>query len=131
MIWQDLVITIAVLLMSYALIPQVIRGFKTKKALISIQTAAITSIALYSISFVYFTLNLYFASGMNLLTGILWTILLIQSIIYSRSKNQEQELRPEYLEKLKKIRKEDYTKFNSIEDLRKNINKKKITKPKT
>jgi len=82
MIWQDLVITLAILLMSYALIPQVIKGFRTKKALISIQTAIITSIALYSISFVYFTLNLYFSSAMNFLTGTLWTVILIQSLKY-------------------------------------------------
>lgn len=31
----------------------------------------------------------------------------------------EPELRPEYLEKLKKIRKGKYTKFDSIDDLRK------------
>ena len=31
----------------------------------------------------------------------------------------EQELKPEYLEKLQKIRKGKYIKFNSIEDLRK------------
>ncbi len=82
MIWQDLVITIAVFLMSYALIPQIIKGFKMKKALISTQTAIITSIALYSVSFVYFTLDIYFSSAMNTLAGILWTILLIQSLRY-------------------------------------------------
>ncbi|MFH1365555.1 MAG: hypothetical protein ABIH28_03155 [archaeon] len=84
MIWQDLVITIAVLLMSYALFPQVIKGFKTKKPLISKQTALITSMALYSISFVYLTLNLYFSSAMNFLTGTLWIVLLIQSIRYEK-----------------------------------------------
>jgi uncharacterized protein with PQ loop repeat len=82
MSWQDLVITIAVFLMSYALVPQVIKGFKTKKSLISIQTAAITAIALYSISLVYLTLDLYFSSAMNFLTGTLWTVLLIQSLVY-------------------------------------------------
>lgn len=35
----------------------------------------------------------------------------------------EPELRPEYLEKLKRIRKEGYTKYNSIEELRKKIEK--------
>ena len=84
MIWQDLIITIAVFLMSYALVPQVIKGFRTKKALISIQTAAITAIALYSVSFVYLTLNLYFSSVMNFLTGTLWTILLVQSCKYKQ-----------------------------------------------
>ena len=33
----------------------------------------------------------------------------------------EPEIRPEYLEKLKKIRKGKYIKFSSIEELRKNI----------
>lgn len=124
MSWQDLVITIAVFLMSYALIPQVIKGFKTKKALISIQTAAITAAALYTISFVYLTINLYFSSAMNFLTGTLWTILLVQSIIYRKDKKIEPELRPEYLEKLKKIRKGKYTTYNSIDELRKAISRK-------
>ena len=31
----------------------------------------------------------------------------------------ELELRPEYIEKLEKIRKGKYTKYNSVEDLRK------------
>ena len=34
----------------------------------------------------------------------------------------EPELRPEYLEKLKKIRKGSYIKFNSVDELRKSIN---------
>jgi len=33
----------------------------------------------------------------------------------------EPELRPEYIEKLKRIQKGKYTKYNSIEDLRKSI----------
>lgn len=82
MMWQDLVITIAVFLMSYALVPQVLKGFRTKKPLISIQTATITALALYTVSVVYFTLNLYYASAMNFLTGALWTVLLVQSLKY-------------------------------------------------
>ena len=82
--WQDLTITTAVFLMSYALIPQIIKGFETKKPLISIQTAGITAIALYTISIVYFTLGMYFSFAMNGVIGTLWMVLLIQSIIYEK-----------------------------------------------
>jgi hypothetical protein len=119
MVWQDLVITIAVFLISYALFPQIKMGFNSKKQLISLQTSAITAVFSYVISFTYLTLNLYLSSAMSFCSGILWTILLVQSIIYGGKEKSEPELRPKYLEKLKKIRKGKYTQFKSIEDLRK------------
>ena len=82
MIWQDIVITIAVILFSYALIPQIYQGFKTKKQAIIIQTSLITSSALYVLGITYITLKLYFSAIMTLIAATLWLILLIQKIIY-------------------------------------------------
>ena len=82
MIWQDVVITIANFLFTYALIPQVWQGFKTKKAAMILQTAILTTIGLYATSLAFFTLNLYFSGAISLINGTLWALLLIQKLIY-------------------------------------------------
>jgi len=80
--WQDYIITLSVLAFSYALIPQIYQGFKKKKGFITIQTSLITSLGMYALTYVYFTLNLYFSTIMVFITGTLWLILFIQKIIY-------------------------------------------------
>jgi len=82
MIWQDWIITFAIALTGYALLPQIFFGFKHKKKTIEIQTALITTIAIFVITFVFFTLKLYLSATIQIIIGILWAILLIQSIIY-------------------------------------------------
>jgi hypothetical protein len=85
MIWQDFVIAIANILMGYALIPQVFKGFKNKKAYIKFQTGLITSLALYILGITLFTLNLFFSGAIALFNATMWLILFIQSIIYKQS----------------------------------------------
>ena len=82
MIWQDIIFALANIGFSYALIPQIYKGFKTKKGFIEIQTSIITSLGLYAMAIAFFNLNLYFSTTMAIISGTLWTILLIQSIIY-------------------------------------------------
>jgi hypothetical protein len=82
MVWQDVIITICIIAFSYALIPQIILGFKKKKKLIAFQTALITSIGMFILSITYITLGLPFSAIMGLITAMLWAILLIQGIIY-------------------------------------------------
>jgi uncharacterized protein with PQ loop repeat len=82
--WQDIVLMIVSILLSYALIPQVIKGFKSKRRLISIETSIITFLGLYVASYIYLTLNLYFTTIVTFITGTLWLILFIQSIIYKK-----------------------------------------------
>ncbi len=84
MIWQDLVITIAMIFLSYALVPQVLSGFKTKKTTIKIQTALITTIGILLMGITYFTLELYFSFGIAITQSFLWALLLIQSIRYKK-----------------------------------------------
>lgn len=69
--WQDIVISISIILLSYALIPQVIQGFKKRKCDINIQTSAITAAGLYILAVCFWTLNLYFSFAMDLVTGTL------------------------------------------------------------
>ena len=83
MIWQDIVISIVVVLFSYALIPQIVYGFKNKKPTITFQTAIITSLGMYIIAITYLTIDLIFSTIMCLITGTLWLLLLIQRVIYN------------------------------------------------
>ena len=82
MTWQDIVITIVIIAFAYALIPQIYQGFKQKKGFINLQTSGITSIGMYVITFVYFTLSLYFSTIIGFITGTLWAILFFQKLIY-------------------------------------------------
>jgi len=84
MIWQDILISITTILLAYALIPQIIKGFKTKRKTITIQTSLITLIGMYILCFAYLTLNLIFSTIVAFITGTLWLILFIQSIIYKK-----------------------------------------------
>jgi len=80
--WQDIVITIIIISFSYALIPQIYKGFKEKRGLINLQTSMITGFGMYLISMIYFTLNLYFSAIIGIITGMFWTILFLQKLIY-------------------------------------------------
>ena len=82
MVWQDIIITITVIALSYALLPQIHQGFKQKKGLINLQTSIITALGTYVLTFVYTTLKLYFSAFVIFITAILWTILFAQKIIY-------------------------------------------------
>jgi hypothetical protein len=77
-----MILTMGNIPLGYALIPQVIKGFKDKKPHIAIQTGTITTIALFSITIVYFSLKLPFSGIMVSINTLLWLTLLIQSIIY-------------------------------------------------
>ena len=82
MAWQDLVITACIVALNYALIPQIILGFKKKKSLIAFQTSLITSIALFILSITYVTLALPLSAAMGFISVALWAIILTQGIIY-------------------------------------------------
>ena len=85
MVWQDIVIFTIMILFSYALVPQVYLGFKKKKGFVNLQTSLITFIGMYILSFIYFTLNLYFSAIIGIVTGTLWFILFLQRIIYVKA----------------------------------------------
>ena len=84
MIWQDILISIASLVFSLSLVPQVYEGFRTKKGLVTRATSVPTFIGLYAISIAYFTLSLYFSSMLTFTAGTLWLLLFIQRITYEK-----------------------------------------------
>ncbi len=84
MVWQDIVLTIALIGLSYAVIPQIIKIHREKKSLISIQMSIITIICVMAITIVYINLGFIFSAIINIISIILWEIVLIQSIIYKK-----------------------------------------------
>lgn len=81
--WQDLVITICMIALNYALIPQIISGFKNKKQTLSKQTSLITAVGMITLCYVYFSLNLLFSSIMAFISFIFWTTLFLQNLFLS------------------------------------------------
>ncbi|MCR4284826.1 MAG: hypothetical protein NUV97_02150 [archaeon] len=82
MLWEDLFIMIATILLSYALVPQVIYGFKKKKKFVVIQTSLLTTIGLLMLTISYISLELPLALISNSVAVILWMLILIQGSIY-------------------------------------------------
>ena len=82
MIWQDIVISIANIVLFVSLIPQIYHGFKYKLSSIKKLTSFPIVLALTSLVISYITLNLYFSAAMMSLAVLGWLILFIQSIIY-------------------------------------------------
>lgn len=82
MAWHDTIITICILLFSYALLPQIYQGFRQKKGLVNLQTSLITFVGMYVLAFTYFKLDLIFATIMAIIAGTFWLILFIQKITY-------------------------------------------------
>lgn len=82
--WQDTLITIIIIFFSYALVPQIYKGFKEKKGFIDFQTSIITATGMYALAAIYITIDLIFSSIIALITGTLWTTLFIQRIIYKK-----------------------------------------------
>lgn len=82
MLWQDYVIAICSVMFSYALVPQVVRGFRERRGTIVMQTALITTIGMYIMTVMFFTLGLYFSMVVSCITGTLWLLLFLQKAIY-------------------------------------------------
>jgi len=87
MSWQDVVLSIVVIGFSYALIPQVIKGFKVKRGLITLQTGLITAIGLYICVIVNISLKLYVTGALNFCTATCWLLLAIQRIKWGDIEN--------------------------------------------
>ena len=86
MIWQDILIGIGTIILSYALVPQVIYGFKKKKKTVVLQASLATVIGLSMLTISYTSLKMTFALITNLLATFLWVLLLIQGILYKEIK---------------------------------------------
>ncbi len=80
----DIILTVCSVAFGYALIPQVIYGYRNKLGTVTIQTSTITCAGLYTIAGVYVSLGYWFAAGACGIAATLWLILLIQRLIYGK-----------------------------------------------
>ena len=85
MVWQDIVIMVVNLVLSLSLLPQLYHEFKEKKGTITAATSVPTFLGLYTLSFTYYTLSLYFGAITTALTGTLWLMFFMQSAIHKKS----------------------------------------------
>lgn len=76
----DVIMTVATLMLSYSLIPQIIKSYKENKVEITWQTVIITTIALWILVYGFSQLNIIFNTIANVLTATGWTILLVLKI---------------------------------------------------
>ena len=80
--WQDIVITVASVVFVYAMVPQIIYGYAKKQGVITYQFSILNIIAMIALTINYYSLNLLFSAAVSLVLTVLWTVLLIQRIIY-------------------------------------------------
>ena len=85
MIWQDIIIAIASLLLTFSLLGQVYHGFQRKKGFILLKTSGLTFLGLYAMAISFFTLSLLFSAIVSAINATLWLVLFIQRIIYAKA----------------------------------------------
>lgn len=85
MVWQDVVIFVANLLFTYSLGNQVVHGFRKKKGFLTLQTASLTTIGLYSMAIAFFSLSFIFSAVILTINATFWLILLVQRIKYGKA----------------------------------------------
>lgn len=84
MMWQDIVVTIVSLTFVYAMIPQIIYGFKKKEGVITYQFSVLNIFAMVALIIAYYSLGLVFATAISVVILLGWTTLFIQKIIYKK-----------------------------------------------
>lgn len=82
MVWQDVAISVASLVFSLSLLPQLWAGFRGKKGPIKPMTSVPTFAGLFAVSYAYFTLSLIFSAVVCFLTGCIWLALFMQRVMY-------------------------------------------------
>ena len=81
---QDLILTIANIVLSLSLIPQIITGYKTKTGPVGYLTTIPYFLCLAIIAGTYASLSLWLSTTVTAIAAILWAILAIQRAIYTR-----------------------------------------------
>lgn len=84
MSWQDYAITITTFLISLSLIPQVYAGFKEKRGHIKLLTSIPTALGLIVLAVCYFSLGLTLSGFVSIFMTLLWSLLVLQRIMYTK-----------------------------------------------
>ena len=80
--WQDKIIAITSIMFAYALAVQVYHGFEKKRGIVHLQTSTIFALGSMILTFVFYTLGLFFTAGISFINGLLWISLFVQKITY-------------------------------------------------
>ena len=81
---QDHLMAAANLIMSYALLPQVIWGFRHRDGGGPVLTAGLTTLGLLIMTTCMFSLEAYWTAGMCSITTMLWACILWQRLYYKK-----------------------------------------------
>lgn len=71
---NDILLSITAIIVSYSLVPQIIKSIKEKQVMIDLQTIILTIVALMINSGIMFNLKLYFSGITTSLTCISWVL---------------------------------------------------------
>jgi uncharacterized protein with PQ loop repeat len=82
---EDTILSIAGVIISFSLIPQVITGFQTKTGPVRLATSLPYGLSLSAMAFAYISLELWFTTGITIIGALLWFMLSYQRIIYGSS----------------------------------------------
>jgi hypothetical protein len=83
-IWQDIVISAASVVLALSLVPQVYVGFKKKIGPIAFATSLPTCVSLFVVCGAFWTLSLRFSAAVTLATATMWFVLFLQRLMYER-----------------------------------------------
>ena len=72
----------------YAMIPQLVYGFKTRKGLISIQFSLLNILAMLLLLLVYVSFGLYLSVVLTVVLIVMWMILFLQRVSYGKVNHQ-------------------------------------------
>jgi hypothetical protein len=84
---QDFIMGGLSIFMSYALIPQVVKGFKEKKGPVTIQTSFINALAVVGYVVCGFTMGLRVVPFVWATCAVLWLILLLQRLKWGEDRD--------------------------------------------
>ena len=82
MIWQDIVISVVSIVFAYAMLPQIIYGFKKRKGVITYQFSVLNMICMIALIIAYYSLGLIFTTVISVGIFVGWALLFIQKIVY-------------------------------------------------
>lgn len=87
LMWQDWVMAICSVVFSWALVPQVVRGFKDRQGYVEGWTAAPYTMAVVAVAVSLLTLRLWFAGAVGMASAGLWAVLWLQREFYGKPCN--------------------------------------------
>jgi uncharacterized protein with PQ loop repeat len=79
---EDTILSIAGVVISFSLIPQVVAGFKTKTGPVRLATSIPYGLSLSAMSFAYISLELWVTTAITGIGALLWFTLAYQRLIY-------------------------------------------------